>query len=437
MNDPGSEPDSPFWNRRTETMPREELAAWQWRKLRLALAQARGSKFWSDRIPEDISSLEDYVRRVPLVTKKDLVAAEEVAPPFGLLPSIDPATGMRFHQTSGTSGHTPLRTFDTVRDWTWAVDQWCTVLHGVGVRPGQRGIVAFGYGMFIGFWGMQDAMMRMGCTVLPTGSMDSAARVRLLVDYQIEVMGCTPTYALRLLETAKDLGIDLAVDGNLKIVITGAEPRPPATVRAIADGFGAKVFDVAGMTELATVFTFECPAGAGVSHIIEPAAIEEVLHPETREPVGYGERGVRVMTGLGREGWQVFRYWTEDIVIKRPWHECSCGRTWDWYEGGIIGRSDDMRKIRGISVTPVMVEDVVRGFTAVREFQTVLRADRGLDVMVLRIEPADPASVPADLVEQIGAEIKRTIGLQPRVELVEPGVLPRFEAKAARFHDER
>jgi phenylacetate-coenzyme A ligase PaaK-like adenylate-forming protein len=427
----------PFWNPRTETMPREELAAWQWQKLRRALDQARNSKFWADRIPEDIESFEDYTRRVPLVTKKDLVAAEEVAPPFGTLPSIDPAAGIRFHQTSGTSGNTPLRTFDTMRDWAWAVDQWCIALHAFGGRPGMRACVAFGYGMFIGFWGLQDAMMRMGCTVLPTGSMDSAARVRLLVDYQIEIIGATPTYALRLLETAKDMGIDLATDGNVKIVITGAEPRPPATVRAIADGFGANVYDVAGMTELATVFTFECPRKPNSFHIIEPAAIEEVLHPETREPVDYGERGVRVMTGLGREGWQVFRYWTEDIVVKRPWHECSCGRTWDLYEGGIIGRADDMRKIRGISVTPVMVEDVVRGFTDVREFQTVLRADRGLDVMVLRVELTDPASVPDGLAERIGAEIKHTIGLAPRVELVAPGVLPRFEAKAARFHDER
>lgn len=431
-----SNTDQPFWNRRTETMPRAELAAWQWRKLRASLAQARNSKFWADRIPDDITSFEDYVARVPLVHKKDLVAAEQVEPPFGLLPSIDPGAGIRFHQTSGTSGNVPLRTFDTIRDWTWAVDMWCTMLHAVGVRPQHRGCVTFGYGLFIGFWGMQDAMMRMGCTVLPTGSMDSAARVRLLVDYQVEVIGCTPTYALRLLETAKDMGVDLAVEGNLKIVITGAEPRPPATVKAISEGFGAEVFDVAGMTELATVFMFECPARPGAGHIIEPAVIEEVLHPETREPVGYGERGVRVMTGLGREGFQVFRYWTEDIVVKRPWHECPCGRTWDFYDGGIIGRSDDMRKIRGISVTPVMVEDVVRGFAEVAEFQTVLRGDRGLDVMVLRVEPRVDARHDT-LGERVAAEIKRTIGLQPIVELVESGVLPRFEAKAVRFHDER
>jgi phenylacetate-coenzyme A ligase PaaK-like adenylate-forming protein len=430
-------PDQPYWNPRTETLPRDELRAWQWRKLRVALERAGESSFWADRIPHGIRSLEEYVERVPLVYKKDLVAAEEHGPPFGLLPSVDPAAGVRFHQTSGTSGNTPLRTFDTARDWAWAVDMWCTALHAIGVRPRQRGCVFFGYGMFIGFWGMQDALMRLGCTVLPTGSMDSDSRVRMLIDYQIEVIGCTPTYALRLLEAAREMGIDLAAEGSLRVVITGAEPRSPATVSAIADGFGAQVFDVAGMTELATVFAFECPGRPGACHLLEPGVFEEVLDAATGEPVGYGERGVRVMTGLGREGFQVFRYWTDDLVVRRPWHECPCGRTWDWYDGGVIGRVDDMRKIRGISVTPTMVDDVVRGFAEVREFQTVLRSERGLDVMVLRIEPVGAPASAGALTERIAGAVKRAIGLTARVELVPQGLLPRFEAKAARFHDER
>ncbi len=429
-----------FWHPPTETMSREELAAWQWRKLSHAVEHARtGSPFWAERLPGDLGSFADYTGRVPLVRKANLLEAEQTGPPFGTLPSVDPTTtAIRLHQTSGSSGNVPLRTFDTARDWAWAVDMWCTALYAAGVREHHRGCVAFGYGMFIGFWGMQDAMMRMGCTVLPTGSMDSAARVQLLLDHRIEVLGCTPTYAQRLLDVARDLGVDLARDGNVQIVITGAEPRSASTVQAIADGFGARVLDVAGMTELATVFMFECPSRPDAYHIIEPSVIEEVLHPETHEPVDYGERGVRVTTGLGREGFQVFRYWTDDLVVKRPWHECGCGRTWDWYDGGVLGRTDDMRKIRGVSVTPRMVEDVVRHFGEIAEFRTVLRTDSGLDVMVVRVEPRTDAGPDAGtLVERVGEAIKRTIGLRPRVELAEVGTLPRFDAKAVRFHDER
>ncbi|GAA3748681.1 phenylacetate--CoA ligase family protein [Salinactinospora qingdaonensis] len=428
-----------YWNPTTETMPRERLAAWQWRKLHRALEHARAnSTFWSQRLPESVDSLQDYFARVPLLYKSDLIAAQQVAPPYGILPSTSPSLGVRYHQTSGTSGNPPLRTFDTTRDWTWATDVWCTALHGAGVRPGHRGMTAFGYGLFAGFWGMHYALERMGCTVVPNGSMNSQSRVRLLVDQQIEVLGCTPTYALRLIETAREMGIDLSTQANVDIVVTGGEPRPETTTKAIAEAFGARVYDFAGMTELATVFMFECPDTPRGCHIIESSVIEEVLHPETKRPVDYGEQGVRVMTALGREGIQVFRYWTDDLVVKRPWRECGCGRTWDWYEGGILGRSDDMRKIRGISVTPVMVEDIIRGFDEVDEFQTALRTVRGLDTMIVRVEQRGAAGAePTDLCERIAERMKLDIGLRPQVELAEPGSLPRFEIKSARFHDER
>lgn len=428
-----------FWNPATEAMPRQELGRWKWHKLQRALAQARGSKFWSSRIPEDISSLGDYVRRVEPVFKKDLVEAEALSPPYGILPSVDPAVGGRYFQTSGTSGNTPLRTLDTTRDWIWGVDMWCTALYGAGIREGHSGCVAFGYGMFAGFWGMQDAMLRLGCTIVPTGSMDSQARVELLVDKQLEVLGSTPTYAMRLLDKAREMGVDLARDGNVKYVVTAAEPRPPSTTRALAEGYGAQLVDVAGMSELGTVFMFECPTKRGNCHIIESDFIEEVVDPNTGKPVGYGELGVRVTTGLGREGLQLFRYWTEDMVVKQPFQSCTCGRTWDYYEGGIRGRHDDMRKIRGIAVTPALIEDVVRAFDEVTEFQSVLRTVRGLDTVVLQIEPRAGVAVARDrgLDTRIAGAMKRKIGLQPDIELVSPETLPRFEAKARRFHDER
>ncbi|GAT67145.1 phenylacetate--CoA ligase [Planomonospora sphaerica] len=426
-----------YWSPRMETMPREELADWQWRRLRHAVEHARrNSPFWRDRLPDGMRSLREYTERVPLLHKADLMAAQRQAPPYGTWPSADPALGVRYHQTSGTSGNPPLRTFDTARDWAWSVDLFCTALHGMGVRPGHRGMVAFGYSLFMGFWAMHYALERMGCLVVPSGGLDSKTRIRFLLEHRIEVLGCTPSYAMRLLETAREMGVDLAEEGNVQIILAGAEPRPESTTRAIATGFGAQVFNAAGTTELGAVNMFQCRSGS--CHIIERGVVDEVLDPDTGRPVGYGERGVRVSTGLGRESMQLFRHWTEDLVVRRPWHECDCGRTWDWYDGGILGRTDDMRKIRGVSVTPVMVEDVMRGFGEVSEFQTVLRTVRGLDTIVLRVEPrAGAATDPAGLRERIGAEVKRQIGIRPDVELVAPGGLPRFEIKAARFHDER
>src|ERR1700730_16643098 len=216
-------------------------------------------------------------------------------------------------------------------------------------------------------------------------------------------------------------------------------PPAGATKKAIAAAFGAFVGDTAGMTEAATIFMFECIEEPGGCHIIESDFIEEVLDPDTLRPVPYGETGVRVMTSLGPEGIQAFRYWTNDLVVKRAWSECECGRTWDWYESGIRGRQDDMRKVRGVFFIPVMVEDVVRAFPEVDEFKSSLRTIEELDTLVVRIEPRPdvPSEQYGELAERVGAQIKRQISLTPIVEVATPGGLPRFEMKARRFQEER
>lgn len=433
-------PERGYWNPVTETMPREQLLGLQWHKLQASLSHARrGSRFWRSRIPDGITSLDAYFARMPILTRDDIVAAEATSPPYGDLASCDPRLAIRHHQTSGTSGKPPVRTFDTARDWAWAADMWCTGLYAMGVRQHDRAAVAFGYGLFIGFWGLHYALEKIGATTIATGSFDSESRVRLLLDQGITVLACTPTYALRLALTARQLGVDLARESQVRIVVCSGEPRPESTKRAIAEAFGAFVGDTAGMTEAATIFMFECSDQPGGCHIIESDFIEEVLDPDTLRPVAQGEPGVRVMTSLGREGIQMFRYWSNDVVVRRPWSDCTCGRTWDWYEGGIRGRHDEMRKVRGVFFMPVMVEDVVRTFPEVDEFQTVLRTIDELDTLVVRIEPrADvPGDRHSDLGERVRAEIKRQISLTPMVEVASPGSLPRFEMKARRFQDER
>jgi phenylacetate-coenzyme A ligase PaaK-like adenylate-forming protein len=437
---------SGFWNPLTETLPRGELEALQWSKLQTALWHAYdGSPYWHRRMdeascrPDGLRSLDEYRQRLPILTRDDITTAEATAPPYGSLASCDPSLAIRHHQTSGTTGKPPVRTFDTARDWAWASDMWATGLYGMGIRESDRAAVAFGYGLFIGFWGLHYALEKMGVTTIATGSFDSEGRVRLLLDQQITVVACTPTYAMRLALTAKQMGIDIAKDSRVRIVVTSGEPRPDATKKAIADAFGAFVFDTAGMTEAATIFMFECQGQPGGCHIIESDYIEEVLDPETMRPAEYGQPGVRVMTSLGREGIQMFRYWTNDIVIRRPAAECKCGRTWDWYEGGIRGRHDDMRKIRGVFFMPVMVEDVVRAFPEVDEFQVVLQTIDELDTIELHIEPRSdfPSERREQLAERIRAEFKRQISLNPKVVLAESGSLPRFELKAKRFRDDR
>ena len=435
-----------YWNPATETMPRESLRDLQWRKLQKLLRHVHtGSPFYRERMesagcrPDQIESLEDYTDRFPILTREDIMAAEAVNSPFGTLPAIDPRYATRYHQTSGSTGQPPVRTFDTARDWVWCSDMWATGLYGMGIRSDDRAAVAFGYGLFIGFWGLHYALEKIGCQTIATGSFDSEKRIQLLMDQDITVVASTPTYAMRLALTAKRMGVDLAKDTPVRIVVTSGEPRPDSTKHAIAEAFGAFVGDTAGMTEAATIFMFECVEEPGGAHIIETDYIEEVLNPETKRPVGYGERGVRVMTSLGREGICMLRYWTNDLVVKLPYTECHCGRTWDIYQAGIQGRHDDMRKIRGVWFVPSMVEDVVRAFPEVDEYQCVLDTIDALDTLVIQIEPrADlPISEYEPLRLRFALEAKRVLSITPKVELASPGSLPRFEMKAKRFRDAR
>jgi phenylacetate-coenzyme A ligase PaaK-like adenylate-forming protein len=435
-----------YWNPVTETLPRDALRDLQWRKLQTLLRHLyNGSPFYRARMdragcrPDQLGSLDEYTARFPILTREEITAAEAEAPPFGSLPAVDPGLGIRYHQTSGSTGAPPVRTFDTARDWVWASDMWATGLYAMGIRASDRAAVAFGYGLFIGFWGLHYALEKIGCTTIATGSFDSEKRIQLLLEKQSTVLACTPTYAMRLALTAKNMGVDLARDGAVRVVVTSGEPRPDATKRAIAESFGAFVGDTAGMTEAATIFMFECVEEPGGAHIIETDYLEEVLDPETLAPVGYGERGVRVMTSLGREGIGMLRYWTNDLVVKLPYSECPCGRTWDIYQAGIQGRHDDMRKVRGVWFVPSMVEDVVRAFPEIDEYQTVLQTIDALDTLVIQIEPRPnvPSFAHDELRLRFTLAAKRALSVTPRVEIAAAGSLPRFEMKAKRFRDAR
>src|SRR5205807_153492 len=160
----------------------------------------------------------------------------------------------------------------------------------------------------------------------------------------------------------------------------------PQTKALIEEQWGAKAFDTAGMTEIGTIMVFECAHQPGGTHIIEDHVIEEVLDPVTLEPVAYGERGERVVTSFGRGAIPLLRYRTGDLVCRVPASSCRCGRSFDIYEGGILGRVDDMKVVRGTNVYPRAIEAIVREFPEVDEFQTVITHQGIRDEITLRVE---------------------------------------------------
>jgi phenylacetate-CoA ligase len=228
----------------------------------------------------------------------------------------------------------------------------------------------------------------------------------------------------------------------VKRLILSGEPAGsiPQTKALIEELWGAKAFDTAGMTEIGTIMVFECAHQPGGTHIIEDQVIEEVLDPETFEPAQYGERGERVVTSFGRGSTPLLRYRTGDLVCRVPASTCACGRGFDIYEGGILGRVDDMKVIRGTNVYPRAIEAVVREFPEVEEFQTVISHEGIRDEITLRLEmkPEWRTDAWEALHESLHSRLGHAHeGLNFRIERVGPGELPRFELKARRMIDMR
>jgi phenylacetate-CoA ligase len=440
--------ESPYWNPKTETLDREQLDKLQLAKLRYQCEwSAARSPWYRRRFAEagfdpatQLRTLDD-MRRIPILRREEWMASQEEAPPYGEIPTIGGDGAIRVHTTSGTTGRGPLRALDSRKDWAWIAEMWAYAIWGCGARPADTAYIAFGYGSFIGFWGLHYAMEKVGVLNVPGGAQTTEARVRQILDFDATVVASTPTYALRLAQEAQAQGLDLGASRVSRLILPG-EPAGsiPQTKRLIEEQWGAKAYDTAGMTEIGTIMVFECSHQPGGTHIIEDHMIEEVLDPATLETVAYGERGERVVTSFGRGAIPLLRYRTGDLVCRVPASRCSCGRGFDIYEGGILGRVDDMKTVRGTNVYSRAVEAIVREFPEVDEFQIRITTEGIRDEITLRVELKP--DWPASQWEALSSTLHRRLadaheGLNFRVEQAAAGELPRFELKAKRTVDLR
>ena len=424
---------------RLERASRADMRRLQARKLREQVAHARAhSPFYRRKLAgaKPIKTLDD-LRRLPFTTKDELKENQAAKPPWGDVLAVPFAAVLRIHMTSATTGR-PLAFLDTADDWYGFYHSYARALHAFGVRPADMVMAAFSYGPWIGYWSGFYAAQDLGCLVFPAGGLSTDQRIDALLTWPITVLGCTPSYALFLAEQAAKKGIDLAKDTKVRITWHTGEPGAsiPATKARIEQAFGARAYDLPGLTEVAA-WGFECDAGAGLVHVNEDYCLAEVLD-EAGEPVKPGERGELVFTSLYRKAMPVIRYRTRDVVQVAD-RRCPCGRTLLALEGGVLARLDDMKKVRGIIVYPRRVEELVRPFAGVDEFQIVFQRREGLDEIVVRIDPSPSLSRREcdGLCSQLGDALRVGLGIRVAVEATEPGALPRWDHKARRVKDER
>ena len=384
--------------------------------------------------PEDIKGVDDLYK-LPFSYKKDLRDYY----PYGLF--AEPLKNIvRVHASSGTTGKRIVvgYTKNDLDMWAECIER---MLRAVGLDENDIFQISFGYGLFTGGLGLHQGVERLGATVIPMSSGNTALQIQTMIDFKATAICCTPSYAMYLAEEIEKMGVKDQL--SLKVGIFGAEPWSESMRAEIENKLGIKAYDIYGLSEiLGPGVSCECQQQSGM-HVWEDNFIVEIIDPDTGEVLKDGQSGELVFTTITKEGFPVIRYRTRDIcsLIYEP---CKCGRT-HLRMNKPSGRSDDMLIIRGVNVFPSQIEEVL---LQVSDGQItpnyLIRVDRvnNTDTFDVDVEMSehlfcDDLKQILKLEKEITEKLKSALGLGVKVHLVNPKSIARSEGKAKRVIDLR
>lgn len=397
-----------------ETMPREELEELQLRRLKQLCERVYANvPFYTNKFkelgiePKDINSLSDLTR-LPFTEKQDLRNHY----PFGLF-AVSRENIVRIHSSSGTTGKATVVGY-TKRDIKNWADLMARSFAIAGATPEDSIHNAYGYGLFTGGLGAHYGAEALGATIIPVSGGGTRRQIMLLKDFGADVICCTPSYALFLHETGKEMGIDFE-KLPLRIGIFGAEPWTESMRRDIEQKLNIKAMDIYGLSEImGPGVAMECAEEQQGLHIMEDHFLPEIINPETGEHVEPGEVGELVITTLTKEGIPLIRYRTRDLT-RLNYTACRCGRTFARMHR-VMGRSDDMLIIRGVNVFPSQIESILIETEGISpHYQLVVERDGNLDILTVKVEISG-ASFSDEIknLQRLERKIQKTIKEFPR-----------------------
>ena len=369
----------------------------------------------------------DAFEQLPFSEKSDLRDAY----PLGLMTAPEEEI-VRIHSSSGTTG-LPVIIPYTARD----VDDWATMFarcyEFAGITKKDRIQITPGYGLWTAGIGFQNGAEKLGAMVIPMGPGNTEKQLQMMQDMGSTVLCATSSYALLLTEEIEKRGLKDKI--RLKKGVIGSERWSEKMRNRIAEGLGIELYDIYGLTEIyGPGIGINCKHNTGM-HYWDDFLYIEIIDPETLKPVPDGEMGEIVITTLVKEGAPLIRYRTHDLSRIIP-GECPCGSRFPRLDT-IMGRTDDMMKIKGVNVFPSQIEEMLRAFPEVSsEYQIRISHLDGKDTMRIYVETNGSVDF-RELAERIAARIRSGIGFTPLVKVVENGVLPRSEKKTKRVIDER
>jgi phenylacetate-CoA ligase len=378
--------------------------------------------------PESIRNLDDLAR-IPFTTKADLRDNY----PLRIL-AVAQNRLYSVHASSGTTGKPIVVAYTRgdLQHWTRLMGR---SLDAAGVRKGDVLQNMYGYGLFTGGLGFHYGARAIGATVVPASSGNTSRQLMLMKDLQTTIVCCTPSYMVYLIEASRAQGYEPRKDFALRIGIFGAEPWSEEARRRIEDCFGLRAHDIFGMSELyGPGVAIECPERNGL-HVWGDEFLVETINPSTGEVLDPGQEGELVFTMLSREAMPLLRYRSRDLSRVYE-EECECGRCHSRIQR-IKGRSDDMLIIGGVNIFPSQVEHVLMNIPGLGDQYQIVVSHEELDRMAVKVETKREKLQDQQLLKQLETELHATLGIHPKIELVEEGSLPRAEGKARRVIDLR
>lgn len=429
-----------IWSKE-ETLPRKEIEKIQLERLKETVnrvydkvAPYRAKMLEAGVKPEDIKCLKDLAK-LPFVTKQDMRDNY----PYGLM-AVGKEELSRIHASSGTTGKPTVvgYTANDLKVWTECVSRIACM---GGATSKDFAQICFGYGMFTGALGLHYGLENIGATIIPSSTGNSEKQIMYMKDFGTTLLVATPSYALRLAEVARELGVDPKKDLKVKIGLVGSELLTESMRAEMHKAWGSDMLVTSnyGMSELmGPGVSGECDRLCGM-HVNEDYFIPEIINPVTGEVLPEGEKGELVITCIKKEALPLIRYRTKDIT-RLTYEPCECGRTFCRMEN-LSGRSDDMLKIRGVNVFPSQIEEVILGFSELGpHYEIVVEREGYSDKLTVRVELAkttDSFGFLAALSDRIRNKLRVILGLDAKVQLESPNTLQRFEGKAKRVKDLR
>lgn len=428
---------------REETLSRAEIEALQLERLQDTVKRAyehvepyRKKMEEAGVKPEDIRTLDD-LKHLPFTTKQDMRDNY----PYGLF-AVSRKKLRRIHASSGTTGK-PTVVGYTAHD----LDVWSECVARLAAAAGacedDIAQICFGYGMFTGALGLHKGLEKVGAAIVPSSTGNTEKQLMYMKDFETTLLVATPSYAMRIAEVAKEIGIDPRKDLKVEKLVLGSELMTEAMRSELHKVWGddVKITQNYGMSELmGPGVSGECLELRGM-HINEDHFIAEVIDPKTGEVLPPGEKGELVVTCITKEALPLIRYRTRDIT-RLMYEPCPCGRTTARMEN-LSGRTDDMLKIRGVNVFPGQIEEVLIKTEGIGpNYEIVVDRKNHSDILTIKVEVEaeqmmDSYGALEQLERRLKERIRLVLGLDARIQLVSPNTLQRFEGKAKRVTDLR